>query len=247
MEMHTVLGILIFITLIFSWNYIFDLNNMGYNRKVFLAELIKRKIGNSLGDLEGFIIVGKYSKKRQILTTIVIIILLPLLLVLAILFGIPGLLYIVCKNIKCQSVKPKMGLTGYGIFVAYAAPIFCFPWVPGAAFTGLIIILLLNRFGLLNWTNFGHFGKKIIARTESSYILITLIEPLHFTLAKPQILPRSQCNVSMISTDRKKSTIEFSDRVNRQKLILWEGQSFANVPESEASRSNFLKNMINKP
>lgn len=197
---------------------------MSQNRKIFINDLILRRIGNSIGSIEGFIIGKTGSSGKRALAFILDFILLPIWIALIWILGIPGLIYASYKNVKYQPIR-SMGLTLFGVFVAYAAPLFCFPLVPGAIMTNRLIRgPLFNRIGI---------GSMIVGRTKSSYILLPILELCYFDFGKPNVLPLSQCKVALISRKPKKTKIEFSIGSDKKVLTVLKGQSFSNVPERE--------------
>jgi len=217
--------VLIAITLLISWLFVFDLDRMSQERKLFIYEMIQRKIGSSFESIKAFVIGATGSAGKRALVTILVLILLPVWIALWWILGIPGVIYAIYKNVKYQPIR-RMGLTSFGIFVAYAAPFFCFPLVPGIIMIERLIMgPLLNRIGI---------GRMIVAKTESSYILLPIIEVQYFDFGKPTILQLSQCKVSLISRKPKKTKIKLSFGSNKKIILtVLKKHSFSNISERE--------------
>jgi hypothetical protein len=211
--------------LLISWGNVFNPNKMSRERKLFINEMIRSKAGSSIGSIEGFVIGTECSGGKRALAIILVLLLLPVWIALLWILGIPGVIYTTYKNVKYQPIR-SMGLTSFGILVAYAAPFLCFPLVPGMIMIQrLIIAPLYNRIGI---------GRMIIARTKSSYLLLPILEEWYFNFGKPSIIQLSDCRVSLVSREPKKTKIEVSIGSDKRMLAVLKGQTFSNVPEMEA-------------
>jgi len=214
---------LISLVLFFYWLNLIKFQ-MNQSKKLFINDLVIRRMGSSIGSIQGFVIGSTGSSGKRALVIILFVILFPIFIALIWIFSIPGVIYAIYKNVKYKPFT-YWGLTPFGVFVAYAAPLICFPLVPGIIIIRRLISgFLLNRIGL---------GWMIVVRTASSYIFLPILDDCYFDFGNPSILPLTQCKASVVSCELKKTKIEFSIGSDKKVLTILPGQSFSIVSQKD--------------